>query len=261
MRHLKLDILLLTIIMLLVAGCDQAGKSPVINTSKKKVIIYNSEIPNFADIKDVHKKKQSFFNFMRPIIELENASVLKNRERLLGLHDKHLEKTALSSDDLAWLDRLRKKYKVKQTSDDPDYFWDDLLRRVDIMPMELALIQAAMESGWGTSRFALAGNNIFGQWCFTRGCGIVPDGRDKDAKHEVRKFGSVKESVRSYIHNLNTNKAYNGFRELRFEQRKLDIDPSGYGLVSEMPKYSERGEEYIEEIRSMILTNMPYMGS
>ncbi len=239
---------------LLITGCSQTdGKIPTTS--------FKSEIPDFSVISDINEKKRSFFNFMGAIIKEENAKVSKERVRLLLLYSKHINNSALSVEELTWLENLRKKYKGIKQTDNPEVLWTSLFKRVDILPLELALTQAANESGWGSSRFARRGNNLFGQWCFQKGCGLIPTDRDPDAIHEVKKFDSVRDSVRSYIHNLNTNDAYSDFRNLRLAHRQMGITPDGYSLVSELPNYSIRGEAYIEEIRSMILVNMPHIDS
>ncbi|GBE03748.1 MAG TPA: hypothetical protein ENH45_05020 [Nitrospirae bacterium] len=258
-RYLILCILSLPLAMPLLTGeFDLTG---MVHNFNKKGPLLRSEVPDFSGISDMEEKKRSFFEFIRPEIEAENARVLVNRERLLDLYKQYRNKIIFSMEDKAWLEKLKVKYRVNDNYDDPEIAWIKLIRRVDILPVELALAQAAKESGWGTSRFARAGNNIFGQWCFKEGCGIVPVNREEGAKHEVRTFKSVNASVRSYIHNLNTHSAYKEFRSLRFEQRRVGKKLDGYSLVSGLPSYSERGEAYLDEIRDMMLANMHIMGS
>ena len=84
--------------------------------------------------------------------------------------------------------------------------------RMDMIPVSIALAQAAKESGWGTSRFALEGNAIFGQWTWD-GQGIAPLKRDGDKKHKILKFPILRASVKAYKNNLNTHKSYSKFRE------------------------------------------------
>jgi Bax protein len=116
-------------------------------------------------------------------------------------------------------------------------------------------VQAANESAWGRSRFARQGNNYFGQWCYRKGCGIVPARRVPGATHEVRRFASVAESVRAYMNNINRSSAYADFRNirrsLRVQSKPLDAERLAYGLKS----YSERGMAYVHVIRSMIRSN------
>ncbi|MBL7031879.1 MAG: glucosaminidase domain-containing protein [Nitrospira sp.] len=258
-KYVMLYILLFPLAMLLLTGeYDLTNRG---HNVANEIPVWRSQIPDFSAINDLEEKKSSFFEFIRPEIEIENARVLAKRERLLDLYKQYRKKIILSLEEKEWLEKLKAKYRVNGNFDDPELAWIELIRRVDILPVELALTQAAKESGWGTSRFARRGNNIFGQWCFKEGCGIVPINREEGASHEVQKFESVNGSVRSYIHNLNTHDAYEEFRQLRFEQRRVGKKLDGYPLVSGLPRYSERGEAYLEEIRDMMLANMDIMAS
>lgn len=218
-------------------------------------------LPDLRRINDADERKRRFFEFLRPLIERENEKVLNQRRRLLQLHEQHRKKMLILWKDMEWLMGLLKEYEIEGLEVSELSRWDNLLKRVDMIPVDLALVQAAKESGWGTSRFAREGNNLFGEWCFVKGCGIVPKERERDATHEVRTFGSVEDSVRSYIHNLNTNGAYRRFRRLRFQQRLEGREPDGYGLVDGLPHYSERGYLYLSEIRAMMRLNRRFLGS
>lgn len=262
-KCLKLLMLSLMIAVLFTAsGCNEAVSDIIVkdNVPDMQAAVLANELPDFSAIKDIKEKKKRFFSFVRPIIEAENERVLSKREKLIGLYKKHIENALFSTEEVEWLDRLHAEYRIND-DDDPEFVWTDSLRRVDALPVELAMTQAAKESGWGVSRFVRTGNNIFGQLCFVKGCGIVPVNRDEGAIHEVRKFESVRASVRSYIRNLNTNSAYEGFRQLRFDQRQAGEELEAYSLISGLPRYSVRGEAYLEEIRAMILANRHIMGS
>jgi Bax protein len=258
-KHLILYILILLLVILLLTIVFYLPNK--VHYVTKEIPAWRSEVPDFRAIIDIEEKKRSFFEFLRPVIETENAKVLEKRERLLNLYQQSRKKIIFSMEEKAWLEKLKDKYRVRDNVDDPELVWIELIRRVDMLPVGLALTQAAKESGWGTSRFARMANNVFGQWCFKEGCGIVPVNREEGANHEVRKFGSVNASVRSYIHNLNTHAAYDEFRQLRFDQRRTGKKLNGYHLVSGLPRYSERGEAYLEEIRDMILANLYIIGS
>jgi len=117
------------------------------------------------------------------------------------------------------------------------------------------LAQSANESAWGTSRFATKGNNFFGQWCFRKGCGLVPESRDTDADHEVRKFHDARESVFAYIDNLNSNAAYRKLRESRAKLRQEKAPITGLALVHGLIHYSQRGMAYVQEIEGLINYN------
>lgn len=239
--------------LVLVAGCDGIGdvKGPGGSES----------LPEFSRIRDVEERKRSFFSFLRPIIVSENTRVAKDREKLLELYEKDRSGQVISWAEMKWLEGLLVKYEIQGLDIGELSHWDNLLRRVDIIPVDLALVQAAKESGWGTSRFARQGNNLFGEWCFEPGCGIVPEAREPGATHEVAKFASVRNSVRSYMHNLNTFSAYRRFRRLRFKQRLAGKEPDGFALIDGLPQYSERKEAYLEEIRVMFRVNRRHLDS
>jgi Bax protein len=145
-------------------------------------------------------------------------------------------------------------YKVKAKLGDEDFF-SELLVRVDYLPPSLALTQAAIESGWGSSRFSKQGNNLFGQWCFSKGCGIVPSSRDSDKDHEVAKFKTVNDSVRAYLRNLNTNFSYESLREKRANIRQNNGAITGTELAKTLLKYSEEGAYYVQKVTKFINQN------
>jgi Bax protein len=158
------------------------------------------------------------------------------------------------------LDALKREYKVNKLQVAAGKALEILARRVDIVPTKLALVQAANESGWGTSRFARLGNNIFGQWCFSSTCGLIPDDRDEGATHRVASFGTVNESVRKYIRNINTHPAYIQFRKIRFQQRQAGDFPNAHDLAAGLINYSARGHEYVTEMRTLLRINEPLLG-
>ncbi len=150
---------------------------------------------------------------------------------------------------------LAKRYRVPLQDKPTEVFWSRLAKRVDVVPVELALAQAANESAWGTSRFARQGNNFFGQWCYTSGCGIVPTRRNAGATHEVKAFDSPGASVRAYIHNLNTAKAYQPLRGIRLHLRRNKQPLDAMIMASGLSGYSERGAAYVKNIRTIIRRN------
>lgn len=137
--------------------------------------------------------------------------------------------------------------------------WNALLERVDEVPLRLVLAQSANESSWGNSRFAREGYNFFGQWCFTKGCGIVPSRRTPGLTHEVAKFASVNESVAAYLKNINTGRVYAGLRRIPADKRRAGEQPTAHDLAGGLVKYSERGDAYVKEIRAMIRVNYKLM--
>ncbi len=204
---------------------------------------------DMLNVKDVNDKKKRFFDFMRPIINQENAKVLKLRKKLLQAKEQN--------DSKKFVAQVAKAYSVKWDTDKKD--WNKLLERVDAIALELSLAQSADESAWGQSRFAKQGNNFFGQWCYTKGCGIVPFQRSRGSSYEVASFDSVNHSVRSYIKNINTGKVYLRLRKIRRENRTAGKQPDAIAQASGLIKYSQRREAYVKEIRSMIRVNKKMM--
>jgi len=223
---------------------------PAFNLANAKILTpsHASDF-DYSNIKNVTEKKQIFFDTLRPIIENQNQIIRDNRQHALFARDHDI--------DIDWLTDIANKYNIEWDNSSPQ--WDSLLNRMDTIPVELVMSQAANESAWGTSRFAKKGNNLFGQWCFKKGCGIVPGQRDAGTKHEVKKFDSINSSVASYMHNINTTRAYKSLRSIRSELRSQNKPVDAMVLATGLEKYSSRGQAYVKEIQSMIKTNLPLM--
>ncbi|MFY9180055.1 MAG: glucosaminidase domain-containing protein [Venatoribacter sp.] len=208
------------------------------------------DIPNFEEISDSKLKKQAFFDYFLPIIYQENSKRSNEQE----LFSKWLtQPNKLSKAETEAFSKLLTTYQIK--SEDPEEIKTLLQRRVQPLPPSLVLAQAANESAWGTSRFAQEGNNYFGQWCFSIGCGLIPGERNHRAKHEVRVFASPQQSVASYMRNLNTHPQYQDLRTIRLQELEQQGYASGLALAEGLSGYSERGEEYVAEIQQMIRYN------
>lgn len=230
---------------------DKDSETPVTEQEKAyfKSHPITGETPNFAEISDIPTRKDAFFNFLTPFVHEKNALQLEDRARI----EKILAKgQPFSTEDLSWVGAQRSIHRLKKVEEYGPEHIQALLKYVDIIPTSLVLAQAANESAWGTSRFATEGNNYFGQWCFRKGCGLVPNSRSDDADHEVRKFNDARESVFAYIDNLNSNPAYRELRNIRAELRTNESTITGLALVHGLEKYSERGQEYVDEIESLI---------
>jgi len=212
-------------------------------------------IPDFASMKDVKQKKHAFFEYIYPMVEVANAAVLEKRKKLMQIQGDLKAGDQLTPGELEFLTAITKEYSLKAKDPATTQNVEKLLRAVDYVPPALALAQSANESAWGTSRFAKQANNFFGQWCFKKGCGIVPARRDEGSKHEVRKFTSTQGSVHAYVKNINTGRAYSSLRNVRAEARSNNAMLTGHDLAAGLVKYSARGQEYVKEIRSMIRTN------
>jgi Bax protein len=199
-------------------------------------------------------KKQTFFMALLPMILLANQEISQERSEIKQILKRHETRDA-SADDRKRITAIAKRYGLRGRPLTDHRARRQLLKRVDTIPPSLVLAQAANESAWGTSRFAQQGNNLFGEWTFKPGTGIVPAGRPDGEIYEVRVFNSIYQSIRSYMNNLNTHSAYRQLREIREDLRKRKKPVTGIALSAGLASYSERGEEYIKEINEMIRHN------
>ena len=190
------------------------------------------------------KKKNLFIKIILPLILEENNRIKFDRIKLFSILNKNKNTKA----EKEWLNLKFKQYGVINKD------LSTLKIRMDEIPVSLAIAQAAKETGWGTSRFALEGNALFGQWTWS-GVGIKPAGADDDTKHKVMKFKILKSSVRAYQRNLNTHSSYKDFRLARAELRDNKMDLSSLILANYLDKYAETGKEYVKILKKIIKQN------
>lgn len=210
-------------------------------------------MPAFHEMPAGPQRKEAFFDYLAPIVRDINREVGKRRDALLALEQQLEAGKPLGQDARDWLARMADRYRVG--GDKPEQQVAALKSRIDIIPIPLALAQGALESAWGTSRFARQGNNIFGKWCFTKGCGIVPARRRADATHEVASYEDVADAVRDYIHHLNSHPVYEPLRERRAQARREGRLPEGTDLAAGLEKYSAKGKGYVRLVRQVINGN------
>ena len=211
-----------------------------------------SALPPFNQYQNLAVRKMAFVDYLLPIANRINQHILHTRSKIIRLFN---QTTPLRTTEKTWLTRIAHQYGLKTFALDA---WQDrvaLLNRVDVVPNSLLLAQAANESAWGTSRFAQQGNNLFGQWCFKKGCGIVPRQRPQGANYEVKVFNSPQASVNAYIHNLNTNHHYRYFRQLRLAERNQYQSLNGASLAEGLGRYSQLGTRYITMLQTIISHN------
>ena len=207
--------------------------------------IYFTQFPKDLDeIKDTQLKKETFIKIVLPLVVAENEKILNDKIKL----KKILSKKMTTDKEKSWLRLKLREYKVKKS----DFI--ELSKRMDIIPVSIALAQAAKESGWGTSRFALEGNAIFGQWTWT-GQGIEPLNKGKHEGHKILRFPILRASVKAYKNNLNTHKGYAEFREKRFSFRKRNRNIKGLDLTDTLDRYAQTGKEYTEILEKIIKQN------
>ena len=179
-----------------------------------------------------------------PLILDENEKITQDRKKLFKILSKNFNTVG----ERVWLKRRFREYKIE------DQDLAKLKMRMDIIPVSIALAQAANESGWGTSRFALEGNALFGQWTWSKK-GISPKNKDLNKSHKVMQFQILKASVRAYKNNLNTHNAYQEFREARAKLREEGAILDGLQLTKYLKNYASIGEKYVRILDDIITNN------
>jgi Bax protein len=195
------------------------------------------------------KRKAMFLRYMLPLVLEANQRVREQRNRLLGLTQDLESGASIPLESRQWFLDLAKEYQVGAEQ------ITELVRRVDVTPPSLALAQAAIESGWGTSRFALEGNSAFGQWTTEQYDGLVPHERPNGHTYKIRSFERPIDAVHSYLRNLNTHRAYRAFRSKRATLRDVEGTSDSLKLVGTLGGYAEEGEIYLQLLRRVILVN------
>jgi len=207
--------------------------------------IYLTKLPRDLNaLGNTNKKRDLFIKIVLPLILNENQKIQEDREKLFHI----LSKSFNTVGERVWLKRRFKEYKI----DDRDLA--KLKMRIDIIPVSIAIAQAANESGWGTSRFALEGNALFGQWTWSKK-GISPKNKDPDKTHKVLQFQVLKASVRAYKNNINTHNAYKEFRKKRAQLRETDAKIIGTDLTQYLKNYSAIGVKYVQILDQIIERN------
>ena len=196
------------------------------------------------NIENVKERKKLFIQIVLPLIIEENIEIRLDRKKLFIILNKNNNSTI----EKKWLDNKFKQYGVVNQD------FATLKIKMDEIPVSLAIAQAAKETGWGISRFALEGNALFGQWTWS-GEGIKPAAADSDATHKVMKFNILKSSVRAYQRNLNTHSGYSQFRLARAELRDNKRNLDSLILANYLDKYAETGKEYVKIIKKIIMQN------
>lgn len=199
---------------------------------------------DLKSIQSIKNRKELFIKITLPLIVKENDKLLSLNKKIKSIKNDF---ERISRKEADWVHQLMFKYKADTL--------DELLIKVDKIPVSLALAQAVIESGWGTSRFAYEGNALFGQYIWgSNHQGIIPNDRETDAKYKIKSFDSLSDSVASYMKNLNTNFHYNEFRINRFVLRSNNITLQGMYLADYLSSYSIE-DNYTDKIKNIIEIN------
>lgn len=195
---------------------------------------------------------RQFFQRILPLATKVNQHIRTQRGRVKTLYKQWKQRKPLTESDQKWLQEEAARYDIATFTSTSPQAWKKLLRRMDTVPLSMILAQAAHESAYGRSRFAREGNSLFGQWCFSSGCGIVPKARPEGRRYEVQRFPTYEASIAAYVHNLNTQRSYREFRQLRAAERNEDEGLCGSKLSPGLRHYAPGREKYVTAIQRMI---------
>lgn len=248
--------MLIVLALALWVGAVRVNEPPLPSPPEFQQPSWPQTLPDFGALAAGAERKQAFVDFLLPMVEHCNRRLGQQREQLLTWQQRLAEGGRLAPGERRQLRRWARRYLPKAAAElSVDRVIARLLSRVDQVPPSLVLAQGAMESGWGTSHFAVAGNNLFGIRCHRVGCGLVPRQRLPGARHEVAVYDGPADSVEHYLFTLNTHEAYRSFRQRRQALRRGGQTLAGLELAAELLDYSERGPDYVRRLRSLIRFN------
>jgi len=243
--------------ILILASCSRRQeRHEIIEPS----FIHSGEIKTKRNIPQTHKE---FLARFLPEIHKANNSILLQRNKTLDIRDSLENEDHLNEDNLKELNSLLRQYRLDLLPVDPQpsaeqisASIEQLLKRVDIIPVRLVMAQAIIESGWGSSKFAKDGNNYFGVHCYTEGCGVKPSGVDS-AKFYVKSYPSEMAGIRDYLWILNTGYAYKELRKTREELREKGKAIDALAMAKGLESYSIKGEAYVNLVSNIIRNYIP----
>jgi Bax protein len=201
-------------------------------------LLIESLPPDLDRLDAMDARKTLFLRLILPVILAANEQIGADRQHLSQIKAQLVAGVQMSAADVQWVLSIADLY------DQPDADVDALLRKVDMVPPSLALAQAIEESGWGTSRIARHQNSLFGQF-----------GQAASGDWDYKGFVSLNDAVMSYMRNLNTHRAYREFRQSRAKMRQAAGEIDGWELAAALHRYSERGDDYVRDIHSIMRDN------
>jgi len=241
----------------------QKKRGQQLKVPHKMIVAIADRWQKYAPKLPVSTKKEMFFSTLLPLVVNANAMVLERRSWLQKMDEQLARGGSLSEENVTWLRelavllRIDSREKAAQMTSAAEYrrVIKEALYRLDVIPAGLVLGQAAYESGYGTSRFTIEGNALFGQWTFG-GEGLIPEQQRKDlGDHRITKFKWPFDSVRGYFLNLSSHPAYEDFRRIRAELKASGKPLSSLALADGLKSYSERGQAYVDTLKGIIRAN------
>ncbi len=206
------------------------------------------------DFDYLDSNKKDFVKTVLPIIINENQNILMTRSFVKNLKNKLETFRTLENKEIRTLNDIAKNYNIKYLKKHKLDLVNEILFNVDVIPNSIVLAQAAIESGWGSSRFAREHNALFGEYTYDTEKGVIPLNRDSGKTHLIKSFNSLDSSVKSYFNNINSHYAYREFRDIRKIMRDKNNFSDVNLLVEKLETYAA-DSNYVNTIRSVIEKN------
>ena len=226
----------------------------IFDKSIEQTLSHSTQLPNHDWKQMFSQKKIIFIETLLPLIMLENKKILNERKKIIEIKKYLQTEKTLIDGDIIYLNQIAKKYQIKSMNKHKLDLLNELLILVDSIPNSIVLAQAVNESGWGSSRFAIEHNALFGQYTYKENEGTIPYEREQGKKHLIKNFSSFDKSVESYFKNINTHHAYKEFRKIRSQINKKDLLINIKLLTQTLEAYAE-DELYVDTINSIIDSN------
>lgn len=219
---------------------DSVEKIIDINDSLVAPVLYDSLL--IDPLAPVLVRKKQFINQVLPAILIVRYQMQQKSERVETILSQKAQNAPVLTTDSMFLDSLVQRYRATS--------YDNLLLRLKVHPNSLVLAQAAVESGWGMSRFASEGKNLFGVWTVPGDPKIIKSLNNRgETPIFVKRYDTIAESIEHYFLTLGRHNAYRNFRRKRSEQEDV------FEMIRELDKYSEQGEAYTLLLRKVIQWN------
>ena len=213
-----------------------------IRKTKKVPFLLTKNIKASIKKLTISDKKNVFIKVLLPNILLVNHEILEGRKRIKSILGKEVGQR--SEEEKMYLDSLRNSYSLKVSQA------DELLNRHDILPASLVISQAILESGWGTSKFSIYGNSLFGLHTTATAKGTFIQAEGSSIK--LKAYTSIKLGIEGYLKNINRHRAYRGLRAIRKKCRDENGKLNSIEMAKTQKSYSELGSEYISRVVQII---------
>lgn len=203
-------------------------------------VYYHNEF-DFRQL-ETNVKKDKFIEMVLPSVLMAKHNLRMDRIRARSILLSQKEGEEINAEDSTFMEVQKERLNADS--------WKDVYDRLATHPASIVLAQAAVESGWGSSRFFRQGNNLFGVWSFDKDEKRIPASGSRDSGAVfLRAYDNLGQSVEDYFITLARHNAYREFRQRRLDEK----DPRK--LIFALHRYSELGYQYVNKLAMVMRQN------